>query len=192
MVRYLLAAPACAILAIAAAGAATSLTADQRDLPQMATSASAVVPIKSTIAEPDNLSGMQAGHVVHQAGDGLFYAQALINGQPVRFIVDTGSSVVVLNEADAKRTGVQSEGMSQVMVQTASGETGMQMTKLNSVSIAGQTINRVDAAIVSRGLKVSLLGQSVLSRLDSVQIIKDELRLNERQALAAGAAQNRL
>jgi len=178
MVRYLLAAPACAILATAAAGAITSLGISEPAQSRLATAEFAMATPDTDVDAPRIPVGRPAQRVLHQAGDGLFYTQALINGHPVRFIIDTGSSVVVLNDADAARTGVRSDKLSHVSVQTAGGDTGMQMTKLRRVTIAGQTVEHVDAAIVGSGLKVSLMGQSVLSRLESVQFKKNELRLN--------------
>ena len=178
MVRFLLAAPACMILATAAAGAITSLGLGEAAPPKSATAEFATTAPAAQGEATTSAIMRRTPRVVHQAGDGLYYTQALINGQPVRFIIDTGSSVVVLNAADAARTGVKGDSQSPIHVQTAGGDTGMLTTTLRQVTIAGQSINNVDAAIVGPGLKISLMGQSVLSRLESVQFRKTELRLN--------------
>lgn len=51
--------------------------------------------------------------------DGHFYADGSINGQPVRFMVDTGASSIAVSDALAQRAGV--EGGQMVQFQTANG-----------------------------------------------------------------------
>lgn len=113
-----------------------------------------------------------------QADDGLFYVEALVNGAPIRFVVDTGASVVVLTEDDAAAIGYTPGGKSALRVQTAGGTTDMRRIKLREVTLAGKTVTGVDAAVVPGHLKVSLLGQNVLSQLDSVTMTGRKLRLN--------------
>jgi aspartyl protease family protein len=117
--------------------------------------------------------------VLHNAtGDRLFYVTAQVNGNPVRFLVDTGSSVVILTETDARHAGVRDLGSPPMRVETASGASAMRAVNLERVDLAGQSIHNVDGAIVDANLKVSLLGQSVLSRLRSVRFAGDKLELN--------------
>lgn len=126
---------------------------------------------------PAAVAGGDASSVAQQADDGLFYIQADVNGTPVRFVVDTGASVVVLSGADAARAGVHPGG-SGVSVETAGGSTGMHRATIGNVGIAGQTIRNVEAAVMPRGLEVSLLGQSVLSKLQSVTLKGGRMQLN--------------
>jgi aspartyl protease family protein len=44
--------------------------------------------------------------ILPRAADGHFYAEAIVNGAPVRFIVDTGATRVALTKADAQRAGL--------------------------------------------------------------------------------------
>ena len=46
---------------------------------------------------------------LRRASDGHFHAEALVNGVPVRFLVDTGASELVLSVADAARVGIDSD-----------------------------------------------------------------------------------
>lgn len=111
-------------------------------------------------------SGSGKPLVIEQAEDGLFYVEARVNGAPVQFVVDTGSSVVILNGPDAARAGVGADDS--VDVETAGGSAQMARARIANVVFAGKTMTGVDAAIVKRDLKVSLLGQSVLTQLASV------------------------
>lgn len=116
--------------------------------------------------------------VFRQADDGLFYVDAQVNGRSVRFVIDTGSSVVVLTRADALRVGVEPGPTASVKLETAGGSSNMRWATLDRILLAGQRVTKVDAAIVDSDLPVSLMGQSMLSRLDSVQMAQGVLRLN--------------
>lgn len=124
-------------------------------------------------------TGSTSSSVVNNSPrDRLFYVTALVNGKPVRFIVDTGSSVVILTEADARSAGVRNLGIPPLNVVTASGASTMRAVNLEKIELAGQAISNVDGAIVDTNLKVSLLGQSALSRLRSIRLAGDTLELN--------------
>lgn len=157
------------ILALAPAGAAPksffSQTPDE----------ASVVGPSLTPAGVSTPLRVQKSTVVQRSDDGLFYVEARINGAPVQFIVDSGSNVVVLSAADAARTGVGSTDT--VEGETAGGAATMRRARIGRVSVAGQTLSDVDAAIVGHDLKVSLLGQSVLSHLNAVTFKGDRLEL---------------
>ena len=113
--------------------------------------------------------------VIQRSADGLFYVQAHVNGAVVQFVVDSGSSVVVLSAADASRADIG--GDEAVDVDTAGGASAMRRAQIKHVELAGQKLSNVDAAIVNRNLKVSLLGQSALSQLTSVTFRGNQLEL---------------
>jgi len=116
---------------------------------------------------------------ISRAKDGLFYVTAMVNGAPVRFLVDTGASVVVLTPEDARRAGLSlAPAAFTGLASTANGKTTMARVSLNEVIVAGTRIEAIDAAVVEQGLHVSLLGQSMLSRLNSVTIRADSMVLN--------------
>ena len=52
-----------------------------------------------------------ADAAIARSADGHFYADLMVNGAPVHFLVDTGASVVALTRDDAQKVGLQfSEG----------------------------------------------------------------------------------
>jgi len=132
-------------------------------------------PAPSAGHRPPRTRGVR---VFTRAGDGLFYVNAMVNGAPVRFVVDTGSNVVVLTRRDAARIGMPSTDAGSVAMQTVGGATRMHSGTVDRIEIAGQSIENVDAAMVENGLNVSLLGQSALSQLDSIRFAGDRLELN--------------
>ena len=114
-----------------------------------------------------------------RATDGLFYVTGHVNGVKVRFLLDTGATMVVLTPADAERVGAMlSPGRKHAMMETAAGPSAIDRITLDHVAIAGHKVADVDAAVVRRGLKVSLLGQDLLSRLGPVTISGNALELN--------------
>ena len=135
------------------------------DVTGTVTTASSEAPARST-----------RGQIIARSADGLFYVDARVNGALVQFVVDSGSSVVILSAADAARAGVG--GREGVAVDTAGGPASMRRTRIKKVDLAGRTLSDVDAAVVDRDLGVSLLGQSALSQLGSVTFHGDKLELS--------------
>lgn len=133
--------------------------------------AAIVAPDRTTSSDP---AGMRAT----RAADGLFYVRASVNGRPVRFLVDTGASVVVLTPADAAAVGLAPHPDSfDSHVETAAGKAPMAWATIDEISIAGRQVRGVRAAVMRDGLGVSLLGQNMLARLGSVRMEGDQLEL---------------
>ena len=110
--------------------------------------------------------------------DGHFYADAQINGTSIRMLVDTGASTIALSRDDARRAGVGiSIGMPNVVGRGASGDVKGEYVTLDRVSLGGESAEGV-AAIVLDGGEKSLLGQSFLSKFESVEIKGDTMVLN--------------
>ena len=98
--------------------------------------------------------------------NGHFMANGSVNGSAMRFMIDTGATMVALPAQAARQAGIRFFNAPQVVVQTASGPTTAYMVKLDSVAIGGVTVNNVDAVVIDRGLSEPLLGNSFLSRMD--------------------------
>ena len=109
--------------------------------------------------------------------NGHFFAHGEVDGEPIRFVVDTGADMVALTIEDARRAGVEfSEAQFEPVGRTASGVALGQNVMLKSVTLDGKKVEDVHAAVI-RDLDVSLLGQSYLRHIDSVQLRGDEMVL---------------
>lgn len=118
------------------------------------------------------------GTVLDRQPDGHFYANAEVAGMPVRFLVDTGASVVALTGADASDIGLDwSEDQVRNIGQGANGPIYGVPTTLDEVSLGGFQGRNVEAVIIPEGLPVSLLGQSFLSRVPKLDIAGDKMTL---------------
>lgn len=114
---------------------------------------------------------------IDRAPDGHFYTDAEVNGIPVHFLIDTGSSGVALTRGDAQRVGLSfSPSEFQVIGSGASGAVRGQIVTLGRVSLHGRSATGVGGAILDGG-ETSLLGQSFLSQLGSVEIHGDRMTL---------------
>lgn len=108
-------------------------------------------------------------------GQGQFHLEVDVNGEAVRFLVDTGADVVALTEDDAERLGLKpDESAYRPMLQTASGTGLAAPVEIDRLTIGGRDLVGVEAVVVP-DLPVSLLGQSALRRLGSVTLQGDRL-----------------
>lgn len=110
--------------------------------------------------------------------DGHFYADAQINGRPVHMLIDTGASSVVLSRSDAQRIGIDvGKGDFTQRASTAGGEIAIMPVTLGSMSLGSLTERNIPAFVANGDLRVSLVGQSFLERVDSVEIASGQIRL---------------
>lgn len=99
-------------------------------------------------------------------GQGHFYTTGTINGTSVRFIVDTGATMVSLGTADAKRIGIDPSRGVKGMSDTANGQSVVTKVKLDTVRVGDITLYNVDALIHQGELPAALLGMSFLNRME--------------------------
>ncbi len=136
-------------------------------------------PAPATRPEPPLTVAAAGVSTIRRSNDGLFYVNATVGGGNIRFLVDTGANITVLTRADAERLGltgrVDARGTT---LQTAGGPTAMQWTKIPQMKVADKPVDNIDAAIIDRGIQVSLLGQNVLSRLDGMTFSGDQLQFH--------------
>jgi aspartyl protease family protein len=101
---------------------------------------------------------------------GQYAAGALINGAPVRMLVDTGATEVCISASTARRLGLSPSGGRKRLIQTANGQSTASPTILRSLSLDGLYMNDVEALILApEAGEINLLGESFLKRLVSVE-----------------------
>ncbi len=122
-----------------------------------------VRPMQTTVAD---------GRIeLPRAPDGHYYLNADVNGQPVRFVIDTGASQVVLSQADAEKIGIDTTRLAYLgRAYTANGMVRTAPVRLETVAV-GAMIHKDVRAVVNEGnLEQSLLGMSYLQRYSSIEI----------------------
>jgi len=115
--------------------------------------------------------------VIDRADNGHFFTVADVNGEPIKFVVDTGATEVALTQDDARRAGIKFDpGQFDVVGTGASGAVRGQEVELEDVVLDGKRVSGIHAVVLD-GLTISLLGQNYLRRLDSVAISGDTMTL---------------
>jgi aspartyl protease family protein len=111
-------------------------------------------------------------------GDSHFYVTAIVNGSSIRMMVDSGASIIALTRRDAEAIGIDVDGLPEAgSANTAGGVVPIRPVELNSVGVDGLTVASVQAAVIDADMPTSLLGQSFLSRLQSVEVSGDTMTL---------------
>jgi aspartyl protease family protein len=95
---------------------------------------------------------------------GHFHANGTINGQSVRFMVDTGATMVVMDKYEAERLGIDYKSGRRGISRTANGEVAVYAAKLASVRIGDVQVHDVDAIVSQAPMPYILLGNSFLTR----------------------------
>jgi aspartyl protease family protein len=97
---------------------------------------------------------------------GQFWTIGQINGKSVRFLVDTGASLIALPASAAKNMGIDYTKGQRGFSSTAGGVVPVYRVSLDAVTIGSVTLYQVDAAVLESGLDVALLGMSYLNRFE--------------------------
>jgi aspartyl protease family protein len=95
---------------------------------------------------------------------GHFHANGAINGQSVRFMVDTGATMVAMDKYEAERLGLDYKNGRRGITRTANGDVPVYATKLASVRIGDVLVYNVDAIVTPSPMPYILLGNSFLTR----------------------------
>ena len=97
---------------------------------------------------------------------GHFLSEGAVNGMPVRFLVDTGATMIALPAAEAVRLGLDYRKGRSALSNTAAGVVPVFVITLDTVRLGSIELSRVEAQVLERGLNVALLGMSFLNRVD--------------------------
>jgi aspartyl protease family protein len=159
-----------AFLLVVAAGVAVGLAWPSGRGPEPA------APAISTPAATEGNEDDPKETVLERSGGGHFYADVEVNGELVRFLVDTGATGVALTEKDAERIGLTFDrGAYEPVGMGAGGPIRGKFVTLDKVSLDGKAVHKVEGAILE-GSEVSLLGQNYLGRF-SIEMRGDTMRI---------------
>jgi len=115
---------------------------------------------------------------VPRAPDGHYYLVAQLNGVPVRFIVDTGASDVVLTMQDAKRVGIDTAALVfSGSASTANGTVRTAFTRIKDLQLGNIRDTNVTVSVNGGAMDGSLLGMSYLRRFQRIEIAGNKLIL---------------
>jgi aspartyl protease family protein len=173
MVRLLLIGACAALCAVGAAQWFSAL--GDSPAPHPATVAVATAAPSGSVGTP----GEDGSASIAKSGDGHFWADAVVDGHPVHFLIDTGATAVALTAADARNLGLDPDGLAySYTVMTANGPGRAAHVKLGVVSVGNAQVSDVDAFVIDKGLQTSLLGMTYLGRLSKFEASQDAMVLH--------------
>lgn len=113
-----------------------------------------------------------------RSAGGHFYINAVVNGRPIEFMVDTGASDIVLTKRDAKAVGFDVENLDYTSAyRTANGMTFGAPVVLDMLEIGNYHAGSLPASVNQGELDHSLLGMRFLDTMKSYTIEGDKLVL---------------
>lgn len=118
--------------------------------------------------QPKTVISANGDVVIKRARDGHFYIAGHVNGNPVKFLVDTGASLVGVSEKFAQKSGLI--GGEPTVFKTANGELSGRIVAnvpINVGSIAVSGI-RVGVGLEGHDVNDALLGQNFLAKFDVI------------------------
>ena len=117
--------------------------------------------------------------IIPRDARGHFATDGRIDGQHIAFMIDTGASVVALNETSAARFGLRPPpGQYAAAVTTANGTIKAARMRLSMIEVGGLVVRDVDAMVLpDRALSENLLGLSFLSKLRRFEYANGQLVL---------------
>ena len=169
MVRKLSFAFVFIMIGVAMAHAATSLvgTAPTLNMVQIQAPVAPSTELRTTVVDND-----ARGH---------FQAAGQVDGKTINFMVDTGATVVALNESSAAALGLKPTPADyNASVGTANGSVRAARARLATVEVGGVIVHDVDAIVLpDEALKENLLGLSFLARLKRLEFAEGKLVLEQ-------------
>lgn len=101
--------------------------------------------------------------------DGHFHLTAELNGEPVRFVVDTGASSIALGPDDARKIGIDPDNLAYIgQARTANGVVRTANVTVDEFVIGDIVDRNVPAVVIGGELDGSLLGMTYLRRFGRV------------------------
>lgn len=98
---------------------------------------------------------------------GHYVTDGQVNGGHIRFMVDTGATMIRISTQDAQRLGIDyRNGQPGYSVVADGRRVPSYRVKLDSVTVGGITLYNVEANVGEGGMSYALLGMSFLSRTE--------------------------
>jgi len=132
---------------------------------------STVVPRQEVFAGGERIE-------VPRSPDGHYYVTAELDGTPLRFVVDTGASGVVLTREAAAKAGIDLDALAYLsQAQTANGTVDIARTRVSRFGLPGAEVDNFRVMVNAGEMRESLLGMSYLQTFAKIEIANGKLVL---------------
>ena len=129
-------------------------------------------------ADRDDGDAGDLEQIIEAGPHGHFLVEAVVNGVPIDFLVDTGASHIVLSVQDARKLGFTANQLQFTQkFQSANGTVRGAPVELRELRIGQLRLFDLEASVNGGPLPISLLGMSFLQRLRSYEVASGRLIL---------------
>ncbi|MEP5151906.1 TIGR02281 family clan AA aspartic protease [Planktotalea sp.] len=134
--------------------------------------------IRQTVLPQQSVISGGARVELPRSPDGHYYATAMVNDTPIRFVVDTGATGVVLRKSDAEKAGIDMDALAYLgEAMTANGPVRIASVRTDSFGFSGSEIPRFRVDVNEGQMSQSLMGMSYLQTFSRIEIAGGELVL---------------
>lgn len=127
--------------------------------------------IRQTVVPQQSMFEDGALYELPRARDGHYYATAMVNDVPIRFVVDTGATGVVLRKADATAAGIDIANLAFLNeAMTANGPVRIASVRTDSFGLPGAELPRFRVDVNEGQMSQSLMGMSYLQTFERIEI----------------------
>lgn len=134
--------------------------------------------ISQTVRPQQMVFGEENRIVVPRSPNGHYFIDTTVNGAPVRFVLDTGATSIVLTQEDAAATGLDPAGLTYYgRAMTANGEVRTAPVRLDEITLGSVTDRNVAAVVNGGEMTHSLMGMTYLQKWGRIEIAGNTLTL---------------
>ena len=132
--------------------------------------------LRSALLPDQAIATSTRSMIVGRGAEGAFLVMGAVKGAPVRFLIDTGATQIVLSPEDARRGGLDVASMRFLdSVETANGVGYGAPATVKTLSVGPIRLIDVPVSINRSPMAVSLLGLPFVHRLASFEVRGDQL-----------------
>lgn len=134
--------------------------------------------IRKTVPSQYTISSDTGEISVPRSPDGHYYLTLNLNDTPVRFVVDTGATAIVLSAQDAERIGFDPTRLPYLgRANTANGTVETAQITIEEMALGTIVDRNVPAHVNGGAMNGSLLGMGYLQRFSTLKIEDNRLTL---------------
>jgi aspartyl protease family protein len=117
-------------------------------------------------------TGLQVGEElrIKQSLDGHFWVEAKVNGQQVRFLIDSGATTTSISTETAASAGIEERGGLPAVVRTANGVVQVQRGRAERLQVGSIVRENIAVHISPAFGDMNVIGMNFLSSLSSWRV----------------------
>jgi len=120
----------------------------------------------STIDQARKILARGVEITIESDASGHFLVDGEINGRSVRFLVDTGATLVSIGHSTAQSLGLDLDDKQMSKAHTAAGVVSTWRVRLKSLKIGGLRFDDIEAVVMQADIPNVLLGMNVLGQME--------------------------